>query len=631
MSNIRLENLKPFKDDLVIPEILKPKKNECGNYDMLEIEMKNASIKLHSDLPPTQLWTYGGKYPGPTIEVTKDQKVVVKWKNELNGVIPIDAFEAVSDENDPPQNHAGKGDGDEKNEIDSLKAWTVVHLHGGRTLADSDGWTENMFEEEQFALSTYHNHQRARMLWYHDHAMGVTRFNVFAGLAGLWMIRDDEEESLNLPDKDYEIPLLIQDKNLDTDENDNLTGKLLHKVESDTMEFFGPITLVNGIIWPRHKVKARKYRLRIVNGSNARIYRLLVVDDDRKKLRNDIITQIGSDGGLLSKPLSFADDEGLIIAPAERVDLIVDFSKVRGAHLRLINSAGAPFDGTPIPTNFDPYTSDPQTDPDTIKARLKFPNVIKFEVSNQLEHNDFVIPSNLSDLHLKTHDEIPPEHCHRVVFLAEIDGTLELVELVEISEDEKIAGKYIEIKDKNGNSNFYKVGARLFEDQTNWFPKKNSWEIWKVINATMDTHPFHVHLVDFNILRRDLYDLHKDASLDLINGNTDVGKPVTFIEEKSIDANEHSLKDTIRVNPGIAGGEDGDDNMMETKGTTIHGEMVTIAINFTDFTGRYMYHCHLLEHEDHEMMRSFVVLPEKIMEVMEMDPCKGHVHMGHGH
>ena len=116
MSNIKLENLKPFKDNLVIPEILKPKKNECGNYDMLEIEMRNASIKLHSDLPPTQLWTYAGKCPGPTIEVKKDQKVVVKWKNELNGVIPIDAFEAVSNENDPPQNHAGKGDGDEKKE-----------------------------------------------------------------------------------------------------------------------------------------------------------------------------------------------------------------------------------------------------------------------------------------------------------------------------------------------------------------------------------------------------------------------------------------------------------------------------------------------------------------------------------
>jgi len=182
-----------------------------------------------------------------------------------------------------------------------------VHVHGGRTAADADGWTENAFLPRDIQPSSqrclYSNDQRAAMLWYHDHAMGITRLNVYAGLAGVWIVRDEEEDALALPDGSYEIPLLIQDRNLEV-KDDLLTGRLLHKVEDDvgaipnpddrTMEFFGPFTLVNGRIWPRCPVERRAYRLRVLNGSNARTYQLVLLDE-AGIVRNNLIRQIGSD------------------------------------------------------------------------------------------------------------------------------------------------------------------------------------------------------------------------------------------------------------------------------------------------------------------------------------------------
>src|SRR6266567_4030185 len=151
------------------------------------------------------------------------------------------------------------------------------------------------------------------------------------GLAGLYIIRDAEEEALRLPAGPYEIPLLLQDRNLDTAPDGSLTGRLLHKVEDGTMEFFGPFTLVNGIIWPHLPVEARQYRLRLLNGSNARIYRLVLLDESGTPV-HEKIKQIGTDGGLLGQPVDIPRD-GLILSPAERADLIVDFRTLRGQRL----------------------------------------------------------------------------------------------------------------------------------------------------------------------------------------------------------------------------------------------------------------------------------------------------------
>lgn len=141
--------------------------------------------------------------------------------------------------------------------------------------------------------------------------MDIARYNVYAGLAGLWVIRDDEELRLPQTLREHEIPLLIQDRNLELDEQGSFTGQVLHKIEDSTREFFGPYTLVNGKIWPHLEVHAGAYRFRTINGSNSRMYRLVLLDQNGQPC-NDTITQIGTDGGLLANPVTFAANEGII-------------------------------------------------------------------------------------------------------------------------------------------------------------------------------------------------------------------------------------------------------------------------------------------------------------------------------
>src|SRR2546430_14527102 len=145
--------------------------------------------------------------------------------------------------------------------------------------------------------------------------MGTPRFNVYPGLAGLSLIRDAGEAALHLPAGPYEIPLLLQDRNLETAPDGSLTGRLLHKVEDNTMEFFGPFTMVNGTIWPHLPVEARQYRLRLLNGSNARIYRLVLLDESGSPVHEQI-KQIWTDGRLLRQPADLPSD-GPILPPAD--------------------------------------------------------------------------------------------------------------------------------------------------------------------------------------------------------------------------------------------------------------------------------------------------------------------------
>jgi len=148
------------------------------------------------------------------------------------------------------------------------------------------------------------------------------------------------------------------------------------------------------------------------------------------------------------------------------------------------------------------------------------------------------------------------------------------------------------IADEQGKTVRYRTIAKQFEDTVNWFVAYGSTEVWSVLNLTEDTHPFHVHLVQFQALSRDLY--NKEGFQPETGGTT---TPVSFQAHGTLDANEEGWKDTVRVNPG---------------------EMVTIAATFDGFTGRYMYHCHILEHEDHDMMRPFIVMPAAALEAMDM-------------
>jgi FtsP/CotA-like multicopper oxidase with cupredoxin domain len=574
-------SLTKFKDGLRVPPILHPHQTDDQRYN-LRIQMRPAQVQLHSELPPSEVWTYEGLLPGPTIEVSRGQHVQVEWINAIpeDEPYPITAVTA----RDGSQNEPGRSGRPANQTVATLPPWTVVHLHGGRTAAVSDGWTENACLSGQFTTSDYANDQQATLLWYHDHAMGITRFNVYAGLAGLYIIRDAEEEALHLPAGPYEIPLLFQDRNLETAPDGSLTGRLLHKVEDDTMEFFGPFTLVNGTIWPHLPVEARQYRLRLLNGSNARIYRLVLLDESGSPVHEQI-KQIGTDGGLLGQPVEIPRD-GLLLAPAERADLIVDFRALQGQRLTLVNTAGAPFDNSPATQ--PPGTPDPEN-------RLPHPEVMEFRVSSQPVDDPFVLPTALSSSYRRLeHDRLPPVHQHRVVAMVEYPaGMLTFHELAEVPDGDAAAGEaLITVADEQGKTVRYRTIAKQFEDTVNWFVAYGSTEVWNILNLTEDTHPFHVHLVQFQALGRDLY--NKDGFHPETGATT---APISFQGHGTLDANELGWKDTVRVNPG---------------------EMVSIAATFDGFTGRYMYHCHILEHEDHDMMRPFIVMPAAALAAMDM-------------
>jgi FtsP/CotA-like multicopper oxidase with cupredoxin domain len=582
--------LAKFVDPLRLPPVLRPTQTDSASNGTLRVSMRPAYIQLHSALPPTEMWTYDGSAPGPTIEVRRGQRVIVEWVNDIpaDAPYPVTAVTASDPDDDTPpeqipQNQPGRSGGRVNAALVRTPPWLVVHLHGGHIEAVYDGWTENGILSGQSLLFRYDNDQRAALLWYHDHAMGITRFNVYSGLAGMYIIRDDEEDALGLPSGPYELPLLLQDRNLETDADGRLTGRLLHKVENNTMEFFGPFTTVNSTIWPYAEVEARQYRLRLLNGANSRTFRLVLLDEAGRPIP-EAIAQIGTDGGLLGAPVTLPQD-GLTLAPAERADLLVDFRSYRGQRLTLVNTAGAPFDGA-APTQ-PPGAPDPAN-------RLADADVMQFRVAPEAVDDPFVRPKTLAGSYRRlTADQLPAGAVRRIVALVEEAGMLTLHELAALrAGDTDPAEPLITVTDEHGMAMRYRTVARRFEDTVNWFVAYGATEIWQFLNLTEDTHPMHVHLVQFQAIARDRYNTE---GFDSVLGGTT--SPVTFEAHGALDANETGWKDTVRVNPG---------------------ELLTIAATFDGYTGRFMYHCHLLEHEDHDMMRPFVVMPAAAMEAMGM-------------
>ncbi|HEU4631445.1 MAG TPA: multicopper oxidase domain-containing protein, partial [Gemmatimonadaceae bacterium] len=311
-----MPGLEPFRDELPIPDTVHALERD-GRRGLV-ITAQVASARLHATLPPTTTWSYrvtdgevvragrGETYLGPTIEVARGETIGVTWTNgiDADAALPFEVVRVPNADAETtipvPQNVPGRDgalpDAQDpgRRALRDLRAALVTHLHGGRTQSYSDGWPDDTVVSGQSLHYRYQNDQSSAMLWYHDHSMHVTRLNVYAGLAGVWLVRDDEEARLSLPDGAYELPLLIQDRNLDVDDGGHFTGALLHKVEAEDgpMEFFGPYTLVNGVIWPKAAVEPRLYRLRVLNAANARTYRLSLLDESGRTV-NDRLTLIG--------------------------------------------------------------------------------------------------------------------------------------------------------------------------------------------------------------------------------------------------------------------------------------------------------------------------------------------------
>ena len=527
--------LKKFVDALPLPPVVKPVE-KIDSVPLYEVTMQQVNQKLHRDLPPTTVWGYNGMYPGPTFEVRRDHPIFVKWINclPLEHLLPVDSTVHGAQPDQP-----------------SVR--TVVHLHGGRVRPENDGYPEAWFTREFKNVGTkflhkiyyYPNCQRPTTLWYHDHALGITRLNVYAGLAGFYLIRDEQEERLNLPKGKFEVPLVIQDRSFYPD------GELFYPQQpgnepppspqppppidpilpnpSIVPEFFGNTILVNGKVWPYLEVEPRKYRFRILNGSNARFYRIRLSSGQN-------FVQIGTDGGLLEKPVTLSD---IILAPAERADVVVDFSGHAKQSIILTNDAPTPFPDGGVPLT-----------PDLMQ-------IMEFRVKSHVSMPDrSTIPSTLSCL-----DRLDPLQAITVR-----KNTL------------------VESTDEFGRLLLLLNNLMWSEPPITETPYNGTIEIWELFNTTVDTHPIHLHLVQFQILDRAPFTGDPNGP-DLVIG-----------QSQPPDPNEMGWKDTVRANPG---------------------EVTRIIARFGPFTGIYPWHCHIIEHEDHDMMR-----PYEVLKNHNFDPCE---------
>jgi spore coat protein A, manganese oxidase len=496
--------LTPFVDPLPIMPRARPSGSgrapDGSMVPLYKMRMGEFYRQVHRDLPPTRCWGFNGSTPGPTFEVRGGSPVLVDWTNGLpeKHFLPIDYSIHGARKNTP-------------------EVRTVIHLHGAKAPPDSDGYPEAWYTPGNSALYFYPNRQRAAMLWYHDHTLGIVRLNNLAGLSGVYIIRDAIERRLNLPRGKYEVPLVIQDRTFDTD------GQLNYPTSGRPEriwipEFFGNSVLVNGTAYPYLTVEPRKYRFRVLNASNARFYALT--------LSSGQFHQIGSDQGLLPAPVTV---DKLLIAPAERVDIIVDFERYAGKRIVLKNDAPAPYPNGGM----------------VIPAQL-----MQFRVGARLTGKDTsTIPAKLA-----TVERINPA-------LAVRTRTLKLTEL-----DDAYGRTLINLLN-------YEYWSRGVTEK----PIIDTVEIWKLVNSTGDTHPIHIHLVSFQVIGR--------RPLDPVK--LDRGHIVYTGPLEPPPAGEAGWKDTVRADPGY-----------ET----------TIIAKFEGYTGRYVWHCHILEHEDNEMMRPYKVV-----------------------
>jgi spore coat protein A len=553
----------PWIDALPIPPVAtttyRPVISLLADY--YEIAMTQHEHQFHSELGPATVWTYGmrgqpGVFMGPTIVAKTNRPVIVKWFNELpNELSSFPLKDAIDD---------------------TLPGWdlptgrAIPHLHGGHTAARYDGtpdqwWTADGEKGMAYVTDTftYVNDQPASLLWYHDHAMGQTRLNPYLGLAAAYLILDNVDNGTtingqNVPSGPYHIPVVLQDKTFNDD------GTLWYPTEgiSDAHpvwvpEFFADTPVLNGKAYPHLDVQPRRYRFRFLNGSQARFYNLAFTWNGRALP----FYVIGSEGGLLPAPVKRTD---LLVAPGERFDVIADFTGLPlHSTVMLTNDAPAPYpDGgdTEIPELMQIRVTDsvPANDPDrTVSpAKLKLPAKPRLVPTPRLADREIVLKENAD----------------------EADNPLEVL-----------------------------LNGYHFADPVTDFVKAGTTETWDWINLTGDAHPMHVHLVSFQVLGRQPFDCegYDEAwQAYLASGRDPELKPVlkNFLTGKLVppDPEEMGYKDTVKAYPGYV--------------TKIRAKFDLPATSILDFDpktrsfGDWVYHCHILEHEENDMMRPFRIV-----------------------
>jgi spore coat protein A len=620
-----------------------------------EFQQQVLPASLYEGLPPrfdagTYVWGYGvggmpANYPAYTIEARRGTPTRVTYENNLPTSPFLQNYLTV----DQTIHWA-----DPLSEMGAPTPYTgppplVTHLHGGEVASMLDGHPDAWFtpnlalKGRAFSTNvyTYPNGQEATTLWFHDHALGVTRLNVYAGLAGFYLIRDAFDtgvagEGLNLPAGPYEVELLIQDRQFDQNgqwlfPDGSPAGLNGPPPNPDTHpfwipEFFGDAIVVNGKTWPYLRVEPRRYRFRLLNACNARFLELsLVATGDEAP--SPAIWQVGSDGGLFDEPARLNDpaaapNRRLFLAPAERADIIIDFSGFRGRRFILRNGAKAPY-----PSGDPP---DPWTNGQVMQIRVDLPR------SGRDDSFDPATPG----ARLRGGAQQPPA----IVRLAEPNGgklapgvTIALRRQLVLVEIEGEGGPLeVLVNNTEWTGKREASGAPIpgftADGLGNWLselPQIGATELWEIINLTGDAHPIHLHLVQFQLVNRqgihaERYRLMWSAAFpggDFVAG---YGPPLPyntpnadgalggnlavagFLRGPRIppDPGEAGWKDTIKVFPkqvtrivvrwapqdvalsGVAPGTN------------------RYAFDPTQGPG-YVWHCHILDHEDNEMMRPY--------------------------
>ena len=561
----------------------------------------------------TQVWGYGAdgsgvSWPGRTFQVQSGVPVTVRWNNELR------------DKRGRPLSHLLPVDtsvhwcyslhGYEHYSIRKNGVPVVTHLHGGHSDFQFDGNPEFFYSPDyeivgpRWALAgglqkdfVYLNDQPAGNLWYHDHALGITRLNVYAGLAGFYFVRDaiDTGSALNplgLPAFPYEIALAVQDR-MFTDAGELFypafpgdpfwadfisdQGLLDNDVPHPSVlaEFFGDHIVVNGKIWPKANVEPRQYRLRLLNGCDSRFLVLRF----RAAAHPDATTLqgagpplpfhvIGGDQGLAG---SATQADTLVFEPGGRYDLIIDFSQVAGSRIIVENLGGdAPFDGE-FGSVLEPGDLFPDRQTDRVMA---------FDVTQPFNINvaDNFVPSSVSGY---AGNSNAVSRVRKVALFEGMDDYGRLQPLLGTAEQvTNASGAAVE-------------GAIGWHASTTENPDLNATEVWEIYNATGDAHPIHLHLVHFDVLGRQEFsaDMTEQPVLQH-NGEYGIGFRLENI-----------------VHGAIVGDLEGHvANFPRDIVTALPGQLVRIKVTF-DKPGHYAWHCHILSHEDHEMMRVLHVGP----------------------
>ncbi|MEG3616210.1 multicopper oxidase domain-containing protein [Isoptericola haloaureus] len=572
----------------------------------------------------TPVWGYGAdtvSWPGQTIQVMNassggTDETLVRWENRLGNkhLLPVDEnlHWAYS------LHGAGSANGVDYRQYSIRRNGVpiITHLHGGKTDFQFDGNPEFFyspdgevkgpqwdFTPDGFTTTfRYDNDVPAGNLWYHDHTLGLTRLNVYAGLAGFYFVRDDVDTGIagnaaGLPAFPYELAYAIQDRMFsdrgalfypafpgDPFYDDFITsgGAVLPPDlfpgggPTALAEFFGDHMVVNGTIWPKADVEPRNYRMHLLNGCDSRflVTQFVAVDPgvtdptDPSAGTPLPFWVIGSDQGLGTP----AQTDTLVIEPGGRYDVVVDFSQVPANSRVIMKNLGgdAPFGGA-FGGGLDPDDLFPDRQTDRIMA---------FDVVVPLSG----VPDTFDANNLPGYQGPTDEATTRRVALFE--GTDEFGRL------QPLLGTVAD--DVSGTN--VATASTWFQPPTET-PSAGATEIWEVYNFTADAHPIHLHLVNFEILdRQDFeYDVTGNQTTTQHNGTTGLAPEISNIRNLAPTAVgseyfEDAPKDMVTALPG------------DPDGAPPTGQMVRLKADFTK-SGRYVWHCHILSHEDHEMMR----------------------------